>query len=186
MAPARKVARNRPGRRGLRIAVRVVVPLLFALGMWYMFTHMVRFGNVPSKSMEPTLQPNDWYVLRLDAYRHHGPRHGDTIVFIGADGAPYLKRVIAVPGDKVAIVGGIVWLNGKPLDEPYIKERQLVESPIAGTVPADSYFVLGDNRNESADSRDTGFVPAGAIMGRATRIIWPLGRARSLALPAAG
>jgi len=185
MAPARKITRDRPGRRGLRIAVRVIVPVVFALGMWYLFTHVLRFGDVPSGSMEPTLQPDDWYILRLDAYHRHRPQHGDIIVFTDADGEPYVKRVIAVPGDHFAIIDGVVWLNRRPLNEPYIKERQLPERPIGADVPADSYFVLGDNRNESADSRDMGFVQAARIMGKATRIVWPLSRARALALPPA-
>ncbi len=179
-----RIRRTRPPQsstaRALRIAVRVALPIVFALGLWHLFTHVVRFGYVFSASMEPTFAEGDWYILRLDAYRNHDPERGDIIVFADAEGEPYLKRVIAVGGDEIAIVGGVVWLNGRPLNEPYLKERAQPERPIMGEVGDGQLCVLGDNRNFSADSRDTGFVATTEVMGRVTDIVWPRERARSL------
>lgn len=170
--------------RAVRITVRGIVPIVFALGMWYLLTHVVRFGYVVSDSMLPTLQVGDYYTLRLDAYRRHPPQRGDIIVFTGPEGEPYVKRVIALPGEVVQIAGGIVSINDRPLREPYLKERPQPERPVRDLVPPDRYVVLGDNRNLSADSRDLGFIGRERIMGRATRIIWPLSHARWLTAPA--
>lgn len=168
-----------PRRRGLRIAVRVVVPLLFALALWHLFTHVVRFGYVTSRSMEPTLQPGDYYILALNAYREGSvPERGDIIVYYNYDGTPYVKRVIARGGETIILIGGRVWLNGALLAEPYLKERPFPARPIAVTVPQNHVFVLGDNRNLSEDSRDLGPIPLDRVMGRVTRIVWPLSRAR--------
>lgn len=160
--------------------MRVALPIVFALVLWHVFTHVVRFGYVFSASMEPTLAEGDWYLLRLDAYRNHGPEHGDIIVYADAEGELYLKRVIAVGGDEIAIINGVVWLNERPLNEPYLKERAQPERPIGGKVGDALLCVLGDNRNFSADSRDTGFVAESKVMGRATRIVWPRARVHSL------
>jgi signal peptidase I len=179
-----RIRRTRPPQsstaRALRITVRVALPVVFALGLWYVFTNVVRFGYVFSASMEPTCAEGDWYILRLDAYRDHGPERGDIIVFADAEGELCLKRVIAVGGDEIAIINGTVWLNGRALDEPYLKERTQPERPIMGKVGDGQLCVLGDNRNFSADSRDTGFVAAEEVMGRVTRIVWPRERAHSL------
>lgn len=160
--------------------MRVVLPIVFALGLWHVFTNVVCFGYVFSASMEPTCAEGDWYIVRLDAYRDHGPERGDIIVYTDEEGELYLKRVIAVSGDEIAIINGVVWLNGRPLDEPYLKERTQPERPIMGKVRDGRLCVLGDNRNFSADSRDTGFIAVEAVMGRVTRIVWPRERARSL------
>ncbi len=166
----------------MRVAVRVVLPVVFTLGLWHLFTNVVRFGYVFSASMEPTCAEGDWYILRLDTYDDHDPQRGDIIVYADAEGEPYLKRVIAVGGDGIAIIDGVVWLNGLPLEEPYLKERAQPERPIVGEVSDGRLCVLGDNRNFSADSRDTGFVAAAEVMGRVTHIVWPRERARSLVI----
>jgi len=122
----------------------------------------------------------DYYTLRLDAYRHRSPQRGEIIVFIGPDGEPYVKRVIGLPGEEVVIRDGIVFIDGRALSEPYLKERPQPELPLRGVAPEDHYVVLGDNRNHSADSRDIGYVPREAIIGQATAVVWPREHARSL------
>lgn len=172
------------GRRTLRITIRVVVPIVFALALYYLFTQVIRFGYVVSGSMEPELQPGEYYVVRLHAFRDRSlPKRGQIIVFEGPDGSPYVKRVVGLPGDRLYIVGGNVWLNGRWLNEPYLKERPGLSPPIALQIPEDRVFVLGDNRNFSEDSRDYGPVPAANIMGLVTRVVWPLRRARPLTAP---
>ncbi len=174
-------SRSPGGKRGVRVALRVVVPVAFAVLLWYLFTHVARFGTVVSSSMEPTLQIGDYYVLRLDAYDDEAvPQRGDIVVYTGPDGAKYVKRVIAVGNDRVGIAFGRVWLNDRWLKEPYIKERQFPEPPLLGQVPPGHVFVLGDNRNLSEDSRDYGPIPTDRIIGRVNRILWPIGRIRNL------
>lgn len=172
------------GRRALRVTIRIVVPVVFALSLYHLFTDVIRFGYVVSRSMEPTLKPGEYYIVSLHAYRDGTrPRRGDIIVFTGPDGLPYVKRVVGLPGDRLYLVGGMVWVNGGRLTEPYLKEQPGLGPPLALKVPADRVFVLGDNRNFSEDSRDYGPVPLDQIMGRVTRIIWPLRHARTPAPP---
>ncbi len=176
MSPSAEPIRR---RRGALVAVRVVVPVVFAFSLWYLFTHVVRFGYVVSRSMEPTLQVADYYLLRLHAYDlEHPPQRGDLIVFTAPDGTPWVKRVIGLGGERLLVAGGNVWLNGKWLPEPYLKERPRVAPPMPAEVPEGSVYVMGDNRNLSEDSRDDGPVPVDQIMGRVIRIVWPPDRAR--------
>ena len=95
--------------------------------------------------------------------------------FPGDPSKSYIKRVIGVPGDTVRIEGGAVYVNGQELNEPYVPEefRDRV-SYEEHRVPADQYFVLGDHRNSSSDSRTWGFVKRDAIYGKAVFVYWPL------------
>jgi len=175
--PAPTEPARRP--RGALVAVRVVVPVVFALSLWYLFTNVIRFGYIVSTSMEPTLLVGDYYIVRLHAYTaQRPPQRGDVIVFVAADGDPYVKRVIGLSGERFLVFGGSVWLDGRWLPEPYLKERPGLAPPVAVTVPAGSVYVMGDNRNFSADSRDAGPVPLEQIMGRVIRIVWPSDRMR--------
>jgi signal peptidase I len=108
-------------------------------------------------------------------YLFHGPQRGDVIVFDAptGDDTEFVKRVIGVPGDDIDIHDGEVWVNGKRLDDG--RETALRGStrfPLQ--VPEGHYFVLGDNRNASNDSRAFGFVPAEDIIGRVLARYWPL------------
>ncbi len=163
----------------MRVVVRVVVPVVFAFSLWYVFTHVIRFGYIVSRSMEPTLKIGEYYIVRLHDYGgDDSPRRGDIIVFTGADGAPYVKRVIGLGGERFLIAGGNVWLDGGWLREPYLKEQPDLAPPVLVTVPEGSVYVMGDNRNLSEDSRDAGPLPLDQIMGRVTRVVWPLDQIR--------
>lgn len=167
------------GRRRLRILIRVVVPVLFAAGLTYTFTEVIRFGYVVSSSMEPTLHVGDYYLIDLTAFRDgSGPRRGDIVVYRGPDDAPYVKRVIALPGDVIGVWFGRVWLNGRWLQEGYVDDSPVFERPLLVEVPDKSFFVLGDNRAMSEDSRDYGPVSYDRLLGRVTCIVWPRSRAR--------
>lgn len=162
-----------------RIALRVIIPVIFAGALWHLFTNVARFGTVVSDSMNPSLQIGDYYVLRLDAYGgDRVPEQGDIVVFDRPGEGTFIKRVIGHGGDLIGIDHGRVWLNGAWLDEPYLKERAVTELPLATKVPDGHVFVLGDNRNKSGDSRDYGPIPVGNVMGKVTKIMWPLGRAK--------
>ncbi len=131
----------------------------------------VRVENI---SMKPTLQPNEFVLINKLAYELGKPSHGDVIVFhYPLDPTQdYIKRVIGLPGDTVTVGGGIVYVNNTPLTEPYIAQKPTY----TGTwkVPANSLFVLGDNRNESSDSHIWGFVPLSDVVGKALVVYWPL------------
>lgn len=141
---------------------------------------------IPSEAMLPTLQISDRLIIDKLAYRFSPPQRGDIIVFSPTEvlqqqdyHEAFIKRIIGLPGDKIQIEDGKVYINEQPLQENYINELPNYEY---GTevVPANSYFVLGDNRNNSYDSHYWGFVPRQNIIGKATQRFYPFARAGSL------
>jgi signal peptidase I len=125
--------------------------------------------------MEPRIDSDDCVVINALAFRFGAPARNDVVAFRHERFAPsvYIKRVIGVPGDRIAIDRGIVRLNGAVLDEPYVRFHDARSFPEV-VVPPNAYYVLGDNRANSEDSRAWGFVPADQIVGRATFVAWPL------------
>lgn len=132
---------------------------------------------VDGSSMLPTLRDRDRLAVNKIGYRFDGPRYGDIVVFEypGNPSLIFIKRVIGVEGDRVEVRDHRVYLNGVELDEPYINEKPLGNFSEV-VVPPDTVFVLGDNRNDSRDSRfsDVGFIPLENIRGEAVLRIWPL------------
>lgn len=131
---------------------------------------------VAGESMNDTLVTGDVVLLTRFDYIAETPDRGDIVQLEipGRDGL-YLKRVIGLPGETVEIIGGVVHINGQALDEPY---ATLSEDDFKLTLYADEYFVLGDNRPVSYDSREEefGVVSAGCFRGRVRGIIWPVER----------
>ena len=134
---------------------------------------------VKGASMEDTLFNRERLICNKIVYRVTEPKHGEIVIFKPPidQNHNYIKRVIAVEGDSVKIVDGVVYLNGERLEEDYVEHRSF-ESMTEITVPKDSYFVMGDNRSNSSDSRFWGFVPETNIIGRASLVFWPITRAR--------
>ncbi|WGV26573.1 signal peptidase I [Halotia branconii] len=139
---------------------------------------------IPSDSMLPTLHTGDRLVVEKVSYRFHPPIAGDIVVFqpskeLQSRGYPkdqaFIKRVIGVPGKILKVTQGKVYLNGQPLVEDYIAEPSNQPFPPV-QVPEDQFFVMGDNRNDSNDSRYWGFLPRKNIIGRAVFRFWPLDR----------
>jgi len=129
---------------------------------------------VVGSSMEPNFQWRQRLLINKAVYHFHEPERGDVIVFQPFENrqTDYIKRIIALPGDTVEVEMGAVYVNDSKLDEPYIKE------PPAYTlnqrkVPDNSYFVLGDNRNNSNDSHNGWTVPPQSIVGKVWLSIWP-------------
>ena len=128
------------------------------------------------ESMMSTLHNGDRVLVNRLSYRLHDPRRGDVVVLKRFDGASaerdLIKRVIGLPGDKVAIYNGKVVINSHAVSEPY-----LLEPPVGNyaeqTVPEGAVFVLGDNRNHSEDSRSWGFLEIDKIVVKAVFRYWP-------------
>ncbi len=137
---------------------------------------------IPSGSMLPTLQINDRLIIDKISYNFRNPDRGDIIVFNPTDTLKqqnfkdaFIKRLIGLPGDKVEVKEGRVYVNNQPLKENYIEEKPNYNfGPV--TVSPNQYLVLGDNRNNSYDSHYWGFVPRDRIIGRAVVRFWPLSR----------
>ena len=170
MAPAPPSA-GQTFRGFLRDALETVVPaIIIAL----LVTHFVgQFTYVQSQSMVPHLYPDHRLIIEKISYRFHGPQRGDIVVF-DLEGAPIalIKRVIGLPGETVEIRNNQVWINGEPLDEPYLANGfQRDYGP--ATVPPLHVLVMGDNRPASHDSRAFGPVPIEAIRGKASVRLWP-------------
>jgi len=129
--------------------------------------------KVLGSSMEPNLHQDQYLLVNKLEYRLHPPARGDIIVFHYPNNPAddYVKRVIGLPGETVEIKDGQVFINGVPLEEPYL--RGSTPSNYSGVVPAGSVFVLGDNRGNSSDSRMWGALPYRYIVGRAVLCYWP-------------
>jgi len=161
----------------LREAIETIVwSLVIALLIIYF---VVQSFYIPSSSMEPTLVPGERVLVAKFYYRITQPQRGDIIVFrYPIDNRKNLiKRVIGLPGEKIKISNGMIYVNGEPLQGDKFS-RTYYDYGFYGegekTVPEDSYFVLGDNSLNSDDSRFWGYVPRKNILGRAFLIYWPL------------
>ncbi len=166
-------------RRSLRELLLVLLAAaLLAGGSMFFF----RAALVRGSSMEPTLRDGDCIFVQTAGY--HQPRQGDIVAIRAKDrqGKHLIKRIIAREGDTVQIdfEAGMVFVNGQLLEEPYINEATTLggDIPFPVTVPPGCFFVLGDNRNHSQDSRSSalGFVPLDDIEGRAVFRFAPLSR----------
>jgi signal peptidase I len=166
-------------------AVILVVALLAAL---LLRTFVVQPYFIPSGSMEPTLKINDKVLVNKLSYDFHSVHRGDVIVFKkpADDTTPgikdLIKRVIGLPGETISSEHGYVYINGVRLNEPWLpKVDQGVTFGIKPTlIPPGEYYVMGDNRTDSADSRVIGPIPKSLIVGRAFIRVWPLSRIGTL------
>ena len=157
--------------------------LVVLLGTYLLITFVGQRTSVSGSSMEPTLSNNDQLILDKISYRFSAPQRFDIIVFPFqyAEKTFYVKRIIGLPGETVQIdLQGNIYINGQILNEDYGKETinfaGLAVEPI--TLGDDEYFVMGDNRNNSSDSRDpsVGNIRRSNIIGKAWVRIWPLNK----------
>ncbi|KAF3889271.1 MULTISPECIES: signal peptidase I [Nostocales] len=154
----------------------IIFSLVIAFGIR---TFIIEPRYVPSGSMEPTIQPGEHLLIDKLSYDFTSPKRGDIVVFnptktLEEDNFhdAFIKRVIGLPGDKVDVKNGQVFINNVPIKENYIEAKpDYTWGPVI--VPANSYLVLGDNRNDSFDSHYWGFVPRNKIVGRAIFSFWP-------------
>ena len=152
----------------------LAITVVLALAVFFMLRFTIDTVIVVGISMEPSFSSGQRVLVSKVSYRMHEPERGDVIVFepINGEREDLIKRIIALPGDNVEVRDSAVYVNGTRLKEPYIKDRPDYFLP-EQEVPANSYFVLGDNRNRSNDSHHGWFVPRQNIVGKAWVSIWP-------------
>ena len=190
----------------MRVLVRELIEtVLLALLIFLVLQFSVQNFRVEGSSMEPTLEEGQFLLVNKLVYLRFDPRDlASVLPFVGGDrdeahfafhqpnrgevvifrfprdpSRDFVKRVIGIPGDTLEIRGGRVFINGVAQKEPYVTKRDTRNVP-ALRVPPDSYYVMGDNRVFSHDSREWGPVPAENIVGRAWVTYWPLDRLHSL------
>jgi signal peptidase I len=135
--------------------------------------------SIPTSSMAPYLKPGDRVLVSRLSYRLHDVHRGDVVVFsppksaTGLQDEKLIKRVIALPGEIVESKDGHIVINGKPLAEKYLSASVKSENVKPQKVPAGRFWVMGDNRTNSADSRFFGTIAKGSIIGRAFFHLWP-------------
>jgi signal peptidase I len=141
---------------------------------------IVQSSLVFSGSMIPTLNIDDRLIVNKLVYHFNTPDRGDIVLFNSPydDGKQYVKRLIGLPGDTIEITRGLVYINNKILVIPGVTIRRDYASLPKQTIPTDHYFMLGDNRANSADSRVWGYVPKHQLIGEALFTYWPINRIR--------
>lgn len=148
---------------------------------WVVRTFIFHPFYIPSGSMEPTLLPQDRVIVNKFIYRFQEPKRGDIIVFLPPnDNRDYIKRIIGLPGETIEIKKGMVYINNRALSEPYKTKAPDPSSFGPFKIPNSNYFVMGDNRPNSSDSRVFGPLKKERIIGKAVFIYWPISRIRWL------
>jgi len=167
---------KKPSNSIRRFLLELLETVVLAVILYFGIDAVIARVRVENISMEPTLVPGEFLMVNKLAYKFGLPKYGDIIVFHYDPTEDFIKRVIGLPGDTVEVKGGVVYMNNQAFTEPYINEPP----DYTGTwsVPADSLFVLGDNRRNSSDSHVWGFVAMKEVIGKAIVIYWPLKDAR--------
>jgi signal peptidase I len=162
----------------------IVLSLFFAFGIR---TAVAQSFYIASGSMQPTLEIDDRLIVDKLSYHFQDPQRGDIVVFSAPEAAltacglqpnfrdPFIKRAIGLPGDRIEVKSGKIYINGQQLQEAYPARSPLYNWGPA-TVPPKSYFLLGDNRNGSCDGHSWGFLTRDRIIGKAIVRSWPLDR----------
>jgi len=158
--------------------------IVFAVIIGLIIIQFIRPTIVKEHSMMPTLNENDYVFLSKQSYTFGEPKYGDIVVFQSdlktAEGKEkrLIKRVIGLPGDVISIADGVVFRNGQPLDETYTLEQYTSTVMSDITVPKDNLFVMGDNRQNSIDSRDpdVGCIEEKRLVGKAFLRLYPFNK----------
>ncbi|MBE0682500.1 MAG: signal peptidase I [Anaerolineales bacterium] len=156
-----------------RFALDIIETLVLAVVLFLGINAISARVRVDGFSMRPTLEDGEFVLVNKMSYRFGEVSRGDIIVFhfpLNPE-EELIKRVIGLPGDQIRVQNGLVYVNGQLLNEPYIYQAPLYSGE--WTVSEGQIFVLGDNRNNSNDSKDWGLLPAGNVVGKAVLIYWP-------------
>ncbi|HEX4863876.1 MAG TPA: signal peptidase I [Acidimicrobiales bacterium] len=172
-----------PGRRSRKVLVEWLVILAIAvLAAFLIRSFAIEPFFIPSGSMEPTLQIGDRVLVNKLSYDLHSVHRGDIVVFKkpANDYSPgvkdLIKRVIGLPGETISAHDGVVFIDSRKLSEPWLPKGETTGSFPPMLIPHGEYFMMGDNRGDSADSRIIGPVTDKLFIGRAFVRVWPLSR----------
>ncbi len=159
------------------VIITIIIAILVFFGLQFTMANLQVFGIC----MQPNIEHGDRIIVNKVSYRLTGPERGDVIVFHSPRDSKtdLIKRVIGLPGETIEVTGGTVYIDGNPLQEPYLNEKPKYQYP-RQTLPEGQYFVLGDNRNNSADSHSGWLLPEENIIGKAWAIYWPFERLHSI------
>lgn len=170
------------GRRILSFLFEIAQVLVLAFSIFlFVYLLVVQPHKIQGDSMEPNFHENEYLLTDKLSYRFGEPKRGDVIVFRAPPSFrdEYIKRIMAVPGDKVEIINNKLFVNEQAVREEFLPEGtitspgQFLTEDKEIMVPEDAYFVMGDNRSHSLDSRSFGFVSKDKITGRAWFVYWP-------------
>ena len=179
-APTAAAPKEKAKPSGVRNVVEWVAIAGGALLIAFLIkTFLLQAFYIPSLSMDPTLKINDRVLVNKLSYDLHDVHRGDIVVFEsppdeGSSTKDLIKRVIGLPGERVESRDGRIYIDGQVLDEPYLQDHVQTGAMDAVTVPVDHYWVMGDNRGNSRDSRFFGAIPESLIIGRAFIRVWPV------------
>ncbi len=166
--------------------------VVFAIGVFFfIYLLVMRPHKIDGLSMMPNFPDNEYLLTEKVTYYTRNPERGDVVVFTPpvSETDEFIKRVIAVPGERVMVKGGKVYINGNLLNEPYLKdslitnEATFLKEGIEFTVPDGKYIVMGDNRPNSSDSRYWGPITKKDISGRAWVVYWPVDQVGTVRKP---
>jgi len=148
---------------------------------------------VDGPSMSPTLHNRDQMIVNKLSYRMNDPKRFDIIVFHAAQGKDYIKRIVGLPGEHVMINNNQLYIDGEKVEQPFMEDVLNDETTVIRddlrlehlpgsyeVIPEDYYLVLGDNRNNSTDSRSIGLIARDKIIGKASIIYWPINRIQTI------
>ena len=152
----------------------IVITVILAVVIFFALQFTVGNFVVIGSSMQPSFYEGERVVASKLAYKFHEPERGDVIIFLPPRNMDedLIKRIIGLPGERVEVKDGVVYIENLPLDEPYIKSPPSYNYSVE-IIPEDEYWVLGDNRNNSNDSHTGWTVPREDIIGKAWLVIWP-------------
>lgn len=186
--PTNEAEKRVEERRSVFSAREIAETLILTLLIFLAVHFSVQPYRVDGPSMQPGLHTDELLIVNLLTYDFGSPRRGDVVVFHppGDPSTQYVKRIIGVPGDTVVITPNSVQVDGKTLDEPYITPIPTGEDMNTGgcldfssgnefrvTLHANQYWLMGDNRRDSLDSRSFGTISGASIVGKAEVIVWP-------------
>ncbi len=176
---AKKIAEKEQKKKTTGAMIwEIVQTLLMAAALYFAIDFCVARVRVENISMEKTFTEGELLMVNRLNYKFNEPQRGDVVIFEAptAPGKDYIKRMIGLPGDKVVVKDGKLFINDTEIDEPWLHEAILYSGE--WIVPEGEYFVLGDNRNHSSDSHSWGFVPRKNLIGNAFFCYWPLNHIR--------
>jgi signal peptidase I len=177
-APPRRVRRAAStSRRRAHLAREIIETIVLTVVIFVAIRYSVQTFRVDGSSMQPGLNSDEYVLVNKLAYLFSGPARGDVIVFHWPvdPTQDFIKRVIGLPGDTINVTPNQIIVNGITLNEKAYISAPVNATPRVFKLPANEYFVMGDNRPYSSDSRSWGTVPRDYIIGKATVVFWPLG-----------